>query len=86
MLKLIPEATESMNLIDSDYKELLMPASETGDYPIEKKALHIRPWGSHAYGPSNLDGSFTMTMYLSKDRERGFDLLKTKEDVQAFEK
>ncbi len=85
LLKLIPEATESMNLIDSDYKELLMPASESGDYPIEKKALHIWPRGDHMLmALPNLKGSFTMTVYLPKSGERSFEQLKTKEDVKNF--
>ena len=64
-----------------------MPASTVGDYPIEKKALHISPRGNHfLMALPNLKGSFTMTMYLPQTGEDGFDTLKTKEDVTAFEK
>jgi kynurenine 3-monooxygenase len=85
LLKLIPDATESVSFIDSDYKELLMPAGEEGEYPIEKKALHIWPRGDHMLmALPNLNGSFTMTAYLPKKGERSFEKLKSKEDVSSF--
>lgn len=85
LLRLIPEASESIDFISSDYKELLMPATSNGEYPIEKKALHIWPRGNHfLMALPNLDGSFTMTMYLPQTGKDGFDTLETKEDVSAF--
>ncbi len=85
LLKLIPDATESVSFIDSDYKELLMPAGKDGEYPIEKKALHIWPRGDHMLmALPNLNGSFTMTAYLPKKGERSFQKLKSKEDVSSF--
>ena len=74
-----------MSFIDSDYKELLMPAGKDGEYPIEKKALHIWPRGDHMLmALPNLNGSFTMTAYLPKKGERSFQKLKSKEDVSSF--
>lgn len=85
LLRLMPEAKESIDFISSDYKELLMPAASDGSYPIEKTALHIWPRGNHfLMALPNLDGSFTMTMYLPQMGQDGFDTLKTKEDVTAF--
>lgn len=85
ILSLIPDATESVDFIDSDYKELLMPSGPAGEYPMEKKALHIWPRGDHMLmALPNLDGSFTMTVYLPQKGERSFENLKTKEDVSAF--
>lgn len=88
LLKLMPEARENVEFINSDYKELLMPAGENGEYPIEKKALHIWPRGDHfLMALPNLDGSFTMTAYLprnAQEGDRGFDKLETKEDVKDF--
>lgn len=85
LLRLMPEATEKVEFIDSDYKELLMPAGADQEYPIEKKALHIWPRGDHMLmALPNLDGSFTMTAYLPKKGERSFENLKSKEDVIAF--
>ncbi|MCF8058282.1 MAG: FAD-dependent monooxygenase [Bacteriovoracaceae bacterium] len=85
LLRLMPEATESVDFIDSDYKELLMPAGSGNEYPMEKKALHIWPRGSHMLmALPNLSGSFTMTMYLPRTGEDSFENLKTKEDVTKF--
>lgn len=85
LLRLMPEATETVDFISSDYKELLMPAGDNNSYPIEKKALHIWPRGDHMLmALPNLDGSFTMTAYLPQKGERSFESLKTKEDVEEF--
>lgn len=56
---------------------------------VDKDSLHIWPRGSHfLMGLSNLDGSFTMTLYMheksSKEGEVSFDQLKTREQVDAF--
>lgn len=85
LLKLMPDVSESVEFIDSDYKELLMPAGKEKDYPIEKKALHIWPRGDHMLmALPNLDGSFTMTVYLPRTGERSFEKLKSEEDVSNF--
>lgn len=85
LLRLMPSESDTTEFIGSDYKELFMPANENGDYPIEKKALHIWPRGHHMFmALPNLDGSFTMTAYLPKVGEDSFELLKTNKDVRAF--
>ncbi len=85
LLALNTGATEEVDFIDSDYKELFMPATAKGEYPIEKKALHIWPRGDHMLmALPNLDGSFTMTVYLPKSGENGFDRIKTLEDIKQF--
>ncbi len=85
LLRLMPNESESVEFIDSDYKELLMPAGSNNEYLMEKKALHIWPRGNHMLmALPNLKGSFTMTMYLPKTGEDGFENLKTKEDVTKF--
>lgn len=85
LLRLMPDVLETVDFIDSDYKELLMPAASGGTYPIEKKALHIWPRGDHMLmALPNLDGSFTMTVYLPQKGERSFENLKTKEDITNF--
>ncbi|RME15907.1 MAG: FAD-dependent monooxygenase [Bdellovibrio sp.] len=51
--------------LGASYKELLMPALKSGQYAMEKNALHIWPRGEFMLmGLPNLDGSFTMTLYL----------------------
>ena len=74
---------DQMQLLGASYKELLMPSAPGNKYPIEKNALHIWPRGPHMLmALPNLDGSFTMTLYLPDEGEVSFEHLKTKEDVQ----
>lgn len=85
LLKLLPDVTESQDFIDSDYKELYMPAHEDGSYAMEKEALHIWPRGDHMFmALPNLAGSFTMTAYLPKVGEHGFDQLTNEESIRDF--
>ena len=56
---------ERVERLDSDYKEMLLPAGSNGEYLIDKKALHIWPRGSEMLmALPNQDGSFTMTLYM----------------------
>jgi len=51
--------------LGTDYKELIMPALANGDYALDWKSLHIWPRGKHMLmALPNLDGSFTMTLYM----------------------
>ncbi|MDC1174145.1 NAD(P)/FAD-dependent oxidoreductase [Bacteriovoracaceae bacterium] len=77
----LTNASESVDMLESDYKELFMPA-KNGEYAIEKNALHIWPRGHHMFmALPNLDGSFTMTLYMD---QKDFSKLKTPEDVLGF--
>ncbi len=50
------------------YKELSFPPAENGGYLAEKNALHIWPRGKDMMiALPNLDGSFTVTLFLSWD-------------------
>lgn len=74
-------ATDTTEMLESDYKELFMPA-KNGEYAIEKNALHIWPRGHHMFmALPNLDGSFTMTLYMD---QKDFSNLKTPKDVRDF--
>lgn len=85
LLRLIPDSKESMELINADYKELFMPAGANNEYVIEKNALHIWPRGNHMLmALPNLDGSFTMTLYLPREGENSFADLKTKDDLKKY--
>ncbi len=56
--------------LEADYKEMLLP-SLGGQYQLDKKALHIWPRGSHMMmALANLDGSFTITLYLPRQAGR----------------
>lgn len=68
--------------LGTDYKELLMPTNLNGDYPLDPKCLHIWPRGKHMLmALPNLDGSFTMTLYLP---QKWFGEFKTKDDLKNY--
>ncbi len=67
-------ATYKVEALGTDYKELLMPAKENGDYPMDFKSLHIWPRGNHMLmALPNLDGSFTMTLYMPVEWYKDFE-------------
>ncbi|MCL4148328.1 UNVERIFIED_CONTAM: hypothetical protein GTU68_006524 [Idotea baltica] len=67
------------------YKELSIPPTAEGDYRIDKNVLHIWPRGTYMLiALPNLDGSFTVTLFLPYDADPGFNQLKTDEEISAF--
>ena len=76
----------SQNWLSHGYKELSILPTEDGGYKTFKNALHI--WGREAFmliALPNLDGSFTVTLFLSWDEgEYNFNNLTSKERVQEF--
>lgn len=76
----------SQEYLTHGYKELSILPSKNGDYKTYKNALHI--WGREAFmliALPNLDGSFTVTLFLSyADGEYNFNNLTTKERVIEF--
>lgn len=76
------EFSEETQWLSADYKELYMPEGPQGEYAVEKNALHIWPRGSHMMmALANLDGSFTMTLYMPKE---DFSEMKSKDSVEEF--
>ncbi|WP_420572246.1 FAD-dependent oxidoreductase [Kordia sp.] len=76
----------SQNYLSHGYKELSIPPTATGGFRTEKNALHIWPRGDYMIiALPNLDGSFTVTLFLSYDEgEYNFNNLTTAERVQEF--
>ncbi|HZW63938.1 MAG TPA: NAD(P)/FAD-dependent oxidoreductase [Flavobacteriaceae bacterium] len=76
----------SQNWLSHGYKELSILPAEKGAYKTFKNALHI--WGREAFmliALPNLDGSFTVTLFLSFDEgEYNFNNLTTNERVLEF--
>jgi kynurenine 3-monooxygenase len=71
-------------LLDHDYKELTIPAAN-GRHVMEPNALHIWPRGGFMLiALPNLDGSFTVTLFLAKRGTNSFEQLRTPADVEAF--
>jgi kynurenine 3-monooxygenase len=75
----------SSEMLEHSYKELTIPASEDGGFLIEKQALHIWPRGEYMLiALPNLDGSFTVTLFMPNEGDPSFETLKNKEQVDAF--
>lgn len=78
--------TFSQSYIPHGYKELVIPATNTGGFAIEKNVLHIWPRGAYMLiALPNLDGSFTVTLFLPfEGKGYSFENLNTDDKVKAF--
>ncbi len=77
--------TDQSTLLDHDYKELTIPASADGTHQIDKHALHIWPRGGYMLiALPNLDGSFTVTLFLQKTGSPSFAELQDRDAVEKF--
>ena len=78
--------SHSQNFLKHGYKELSIPPKENGGYRIAKNALHIWPRGDFMLiALPNLDGSFTVTLFLSYDEGvYNFNNLNSPEKVSTF--
>ena len=75
----------SFDLLTHSYKELTIPASQSGGFLIEKNALHIWPRGKYMLiALPNLDASFTVTLFLPNEGELSFESLTTRESVRQL--
>ena len=76
----------SQNYLTHGYKELSILPTEDGDFKTYKNALHIWARGDFMLiALPNLDGSFTVTLFLSFDQgDYNFNNLTTKERVLEF--
>ncbi len=76
----------SQEYLTHGYKELTILPKENGDYKIHKNALHIWPRGNFMLiALPNLDGSFTVTLFLSYDEgEYNFNNLNNEAIVLEF--
>ncbi len=76
----------SQDWLSHGYKELSFHPNDNGGYKTYKNALHI--WGRDSFmliALPNLDGSFTVTLFLSyEDGEYNFNNLTTPEKVVEF--
>ena len=67
------------------YKELSIPPADGGGFRMEKGALHIWPRGEYMLiALPNVDGSFTVTLFLPNQGEESFEALTTPEAVRAL--
>lgn len=72
------------HVIEHGYKELTIAAGPGGRFLLEPHALHIWPRGAAMMvALPNRDGSFTATLFWPLRGERGFDSLRTADEVVA---
>ena len=80
-----PRFNYEQHYITAGYKELTIPATDTGDFAMEPNALHIWPRGKYMLiALPNLDKSFTVTLFLPFDGDPSFEKLNTEEDIEYF--
>jgi kynurenine 3-monooxygenase len=67
------------------YKELQLPAGPGGSHSLEPHALHIWPRGGYMMmAMANIDGSFTVTLYLAHEGPNSFAEIDRPERVSRF--
>lgn len=75
----------SIQYLTTGYKELEIPAGADHTFQLEKNALHI--WPRHGFmiiALPNLNGSFTVTLFLQMEGEPGFNRLQTDDEIRQF--
>ena len=73
------------DILPHAYKELTIPAGAGGRHSMEREALHIWPRGGYMLiALPNLDGSFTVTLFLAREGEPSFARLEQPDALQAF--
>lgn len=78
----------SQQFLDTGYKELCLPAGPNGEFQIDKNALHIWPRDNFMMiALPNLDGSFTVTLFMRFEGENGFDSITEHDHIhELFDK
>jgi kynurenine 3-monooxygenase len=75
----------SQAFLSHGYKELQIPPGPDGTHRLEPNALHIWPRGGYMMmAMANLDGSFTVTLYLAFEGANSFAALGSGSDVERF--
>jgi kynurenine 3-monooxygenase len=76
---------DETEFLDHDYKELNIPPRPDGTHAIDREALHIWPRGGYMLiALPNLDGSFTVTLFLPRRGPTSFEQLTTPASVRAL--
>jgi len=84
-LMALPDAHETEDVLPHDYKELNIPPTAGGCHALEVNALHIWPRGGYMLiALPNLDGSFTVTLFLPREGADSFATLTDAGAVRAF--
>lgn len=73
------------DLLKHGYKELTLPPSREGQTRIDKQALHIWPRGGFMLiALPNIDGSFTVTLFLPLTGADSFETLIAPASIESF--
>ena len=76
---------ERIEWLGHSYKELEIPSAPAGGFLIEPNALHIWPRGGYMLiALPNVDGSFTVTLFLGNEGRPSFATLGSMEAVRDF--
>ncbi|HLM62363.1 MAG TPA: NAD(P)/FAD-dependent oxidoreductase, partial [Pyrinomonadaceae bacterium] len=81
----VPRFNFSQIWLEHGYKELHIPPGKSGDFLMEKNALHI--WARRAFmmiALPNFDGSFTCTLFLAHTGENSFEQLHDEKSLLEF--
>jgi kynurenine 3-monooxygenase len=75
----------SQKYLDTGYKELEIPPAEDGSFRLEHHALHIWPRAGYMMiALPNLDGSFTVTLFMPFEGEKSFSNLQKDDEILSF--
>ena len=75
----------SQKYLEAGYKELEIPHGENGSFRLEHHALHIWPRAGYMMiALPNLDGSFTVTLFMPFEGENSFSKLQTDDEILTF--
>ncbi|HQW54970.1 MAG TPA: NAD(P)/FAD-dependent oxidoreductase [Saprospiraceae bacterium] len=73
------------DFLDYGYKELILPAGSKEVFKLEKNALHIWPRGHFMMiALPNLDGSFTVTLFLPLQGKDSFDEIDKSTGIKSY--
>jgi kynurenine 3-monooxygenase len=74
-----------IEMLNHGYKELTIPARADGTHALDPQALHIWPRGGYMLiALPNLDGSFTVTLFLARSGSLSFEQLASPLAVRRF--
>jgi kynurenine 3-monooxygenase len=77
--------SDKIDWLGADYIEMFMPKTKEGRPQIKQSALHIWPRGSHMMmALANLDGSFTVTLYMPKSGPVSFESVHDEASVKKL--
>jgi kynurenine 3-monooxygenase len=81
----VPRFNFEQKFLEHGYKELHIPPGDSGDFLMEKNALHIWARGKFMMiALPNFDGSFTCTLFLAHTGENSFEQLADEKSPLKF--